>query len=159
MCSLLFLNGLLDALPLGLVGQNNVETTSISLWREERIPSTCRAWPSALKARSRSNLSTSWRWYSPHARGVVHPPGGARNPADQSFLKNVRRLPLLLGALAFGRRWCPPYLLLAAAVALMLLLAPDAYTALGVTFGVVWLAVLASYKKRDSLRSQTIQLG
>jgi len=41
----------------------------------------------------------------------------------------------------------------------MLLLAPDAYTALGVTFGVVWLAVLASYKKRDSLRSQTIQLG
>jgi len=35
------------------------------LWREERIPSKRRAWPSALKARSRSNLSTSWRWYSP----------------------------------------------------------------------------------------------
>ncbi len=49
----------------------------------------------------------------------------------------------VLGALAFGRRWWPPYLLLAAAVALILLLAPDAYTALGVTFGIVWVALLA----------------
>src|SRR5208283_2610412 len=39
----------------------------------------------------------------------------------------------VLGALAFGRRWWPPYLLLASAVALILLLAPDPYTAFGVT--------------------------
>jgi hypothetical protein len=46
----------------------------------------------------------------------------------------------LSGALAFGRRWWPPYLLLASAVALLLMLAPDAYTA----FGLVWLALFAA---------------
>lgn len=51
----------------------------------------------------------------------------------------------LLGALAFGRRWWPPYLLLAAALALILVLAPDAYAALGVTFGVVCVAMLTRY--------------
>jgi hypothetical protein len=35
------------------------------------------------------------------------------------------------GALAHGWRWWPPYLLLASAVALLLLLAPDSYTAFG----------------------------
>lgn len=35
------------------------------------------------------------------------------------------------GALVFGRRWWPPYLVLASAVALVLLLAPDAYAAFG----------------------------
>ena len=49
----------------------------------------------------------------------------------------------VLGALQFGRRWGPPYLLLAAVVALMLLLAPDAYTAFGITFDVALAAVLA----------------
>ena len=38
------------------------------------------------------------------------------------------------GALAFGRRWWPPYLLLASGVALVLLLAPDAYAAFGLLF-------------------------
>ena len=47
----------------------------------------------------------------------------------------------LIGALAFGRRWWPPYLLLASVVALMLLLAPDAYTAFGLTFDGVLVAV------------------
>ena len=50
----------------------------------------------------------------------------------------------VFGALAFGRRWWPPYMLLATAVALMLLLAPDAYTAFGVTLGAVWVAALAT---------------
>ena len=59
----------------------------------------------------------------------------------------------VLGALAFGRRWWPPYLLLASAVALMLLLAPDAYTAFGVTFIVAWLAVpAASRQVRSEVR-------
>ncbi len=40
----------------------------------------------------------------------------------------------VLGALAFGRRWWPTYLLLAAAILLTLLLAPDAYTAFGLGF-------------------------
>jgi hypothetical protein len=38
------------------------------------------------------------------------------------------------GALAFGRHWWPPYLLLASSVALVLLLAPDPYTAFGLLF-------------------------
>ena len=51
----------------------------------------------------------------------------------------------VLGALQFGRRWGPPYLFLATAVALMLLLAPDAYTAFGITFDAVLAAVLAGF--------------
>ena len=39
-----------------------------------------------------------------------------------------------LGALAFGRRWWAPYLLVASAVLLTLLLAPDAYVAFGLMF-------------------------
>lgn len=58
----------------------------------------------------------------------------------------------VLGALAFDRAWWPPYLLLASAVALMLLLAPDAYTAFGITFDVVWVAVLAGYLFRVATR-------
>lgn len=40
------------------------------------------------------------------------------------------------GALALGRRWWPAYALLAAAVLLVLLLAPDAYAAFGLAFDV-----------------------
>ncbi len=38
------------------------------------------------------------------------------------------------GALAFGRRWWPDYVLLATAVLLVLLLAPDVYAAVGLAF-------------------------
>jgi hypothetical protein len=54
----------------------------------------------------------------------------------------------VLGALAFGRRWWPSYLLLATAVALMLLLAPNGYTATGITFGVAGVAALAGCSRR-----------
>ena len=40
----------------------------------------------------------------------------------------------ILGGLAYGRHWWPPYLLLASVVALTLLLAPDAYAAFGLLF-------------------------
>jgi hypothetical protein len=46
------------------------------------------------------------------------------------------------GALAHGWRWWPPYLLLASAVALALLLAPDSYTAFGLVFLAVGLAAI-----------------
>ncbi len=62
-----------------------------------------------------------------------------------------------LGALAFGPRWWPPYILLAAAVALILLLAPDAYTAFGIAFDAVWLAILAGCLLRHNLGAQMIQ--
>jgi hypothetical protein len=44
----------------------------------------------------------------------------------------------------FGRRWWSPFLLLASTVALILLLALDAYTAFGVTLGVVSVAAIAT---------------
>jgi hypothetical protein len=40
----------------------------------------------------------------------------------------------LAGFLAFGWRWCAPYLLVASTVALVLLLAPDSYAAFGLIF-------------------------
>jgi hypothetical protein len=40
----------------------------------------------------------------------------------------------IAGALAFGPRWWPAYLLIASFVALVLLLAPDAYAAIGLIF-------------------------
>jgi hypothetical protein len=43
----------------------------------------------------------------------------------------------VLGAVAYGRRWWPPYLLIAAAVAFTLLLAPDAYSAFGIAFDLI----------------------
>ena len=49
----------------------------------------------------------------------------------------------LLGALALGRRWWPPYLYIALATALILLLAPDAYAVFGFIFaamGITWVS-------------------
>ena len=48
----------------------------------------------------------------------------------------------VLGALAFGRRWWPGYVLLASAVALILLVAQDPYTVFGIALGVTSTAVL-----------------
>jgi hypothetical protein len=45
----------------------------------------------------------------------------------------------ILGALAFGRRWWPAYTLLASAVFLTLLLAPDPYSAFGLVFAPILL--------------------
>jgi hypothetical protein len=47
----------------------------------------------------------------------------------------------VLGALRFGRRWVPTYLVVAAVVLLVLLLAPDAYIA----FGLLLLAVVVGF--------------
>jgi hypothetical protein len=54
----------------------------------------------------------------------------------------------LAGALAFGRRWWPAYVLIATFVALVLLLAPDAYAAFGLIFFVLaaGVAVAAGYR-------------
>jgi hypothetical protein len=54
----------------------------------------------------------------------------------------------LAGALAFGRRWWSAYLLIASCVAMVLLLAPDAYAAFGLIFLalVVGLVAAAAYR-------------
>jgi len=54
----------------------------------------------------------------------------------------------VLGALAFGRCWWPPYLLLATAVALILLVAPDPYTVFGIALGAASLAALGPHFTR-----------
>jgi len=59
------------------------------------------------------------------------------------------------GALTFGRSWWPSYTLLASAVALILLLAPDAYAAFGITFGVVLMTVLTGCLLRALERRRT----
>jgi hypothetical protein len=41
---------------------------------------------------------------------------------------------MVAGALAFGRRWWPPFMLITAGVLLVLLLTPDAYVAFGLLF-------------------------
>jgi hypothetical protein len=55
------------------------------------------------------------------------------------------------GALVFGRRWWPAYALIAAGVALVLLLAPDAYVAFGLLFDLILaVAVVAIIRRRDA---------
>jgi hypothetical protein len=58
------------------------------------------------------------------------------------------------GFLAWGWRWCAPYLLVASGVALVLLLAPDSYTAFGLIFLTLILALGVSCRERlgDFLR-------
>jgi hypothetical protein len=50
----------------------------------------------------------------------------------------------IAGALVFRRRWWPPYALIAAVVALVLLLAPDAYVAFGLLFDLILAGALAT---------------
>ena len=69
---------------------------------------------------------------------VVHSTGDW-NAALAAFLASGITV---YGALMFGRRWWPPYVLLASAVALMLLLASDPYSAFGITLGVVGITLL-----------------
>jgi hypothetical protein len=61
------------------------------------------------------------------------------------------------GALAYGWRWWPAYLLIGSAVALVLLLAPDSYSAFGLLFlGIVGLGVCGRHRQvRHGLWSQT----
>jgi hypothetical protein len=56
------------------------------------------------------------------------------------------------GGLEFGRRWWPAYLLTASAVLLVLVLAPDAWTAFGLVFDALAIGVLAGTLLRPSLR-------
>ena len=64
-----------------------------------------------------------------------------------------------LGALAFGRRWWRSYVLLASAVAFILLLAPDAYVAFGITLGLVWIAGVSGFLFRSLQRRRTMADG
>jgi hypothetical protein len=52
------------------------------------------------------------------------------------------------GFLAFGWRWLPPYLLVAAGVALVLLLAPDSYAAFGLMCLLLAVGLAASARGR-----------
>jgi hypothetical protein len=54
----------------------------------------------------------------------------------------------LVGFLAFGWRWLPPYILVASAVALVLLLAPDSYAAFGLIFLVLAVGAVGAFRHR-----------
>lgn len=87
---------------------------------------------------------TRWRWVpwgllSAAAMVPSYSSTGDLNGALAGFL--ALGIPLL-GALAWGRRWIAPLLLIAAAVLLVLMFAPDAYVAFGLIFGLVVLASL-----------------
>jgi hypothetical protein len=56
------------------------------------------------------------------------------------------------GGLVFGRRWWPAYLLIASAVLLVLVLAPDVWAAFGLLFDVLAIGGLATRLVRPSLR-------
>jgi hypothetical protein len=58
----------------------------------------------------------------------------------------------LTGFLAFGWRWLPSYVLIASAVALVLLLAPDSYAA----FGVIFLVLMGSLTVRATRRPRAL---
>jgi hypothetical protein len=58
------------------------------------------------------------------------------------------------GALVFGRRWWPAYLLIASAVLLVLILTPDAWTAFGLLFDSLVIGVLAGMLVRASVSSR-----
>lgn len=61
----------------------------------------------------------------------------------------------IAGALVFGRRWWPPYALLAAFVLLILALAPDPYTAFGLLFDLsAVLALMIAFKLRSERTSR-----
>ena len=83
-----------------------------------------------------------WAWLSVPALPVLAPLS-ATGDGDAALAGFLAIGITLLGALALGRRWWAPYGLLAAGVLLVLLLAPDAYVAFGLSFAVVVVAALA----------------
>ena len=89
-----------------------------------------------------------WAWLALPAV-VLAPPLLASGDWDATLAGLLAVGITLGGALAFGRRWWPAYTLLASAVLLVLVLAPDAYAAFGLTF--LLAAVLALVVARPRL--------
>ena len=90
-----------------------------------------------------------WPWLSLPALLLV-PPFLASGDLDAILAGFLAIGITLAGALAFGRRWWPAYLLIASGVALVLLLAPDAYTASGLIFLVLVAGVVLAAAYRAS---------
>ena len=76
------------------------------------------------------------RWWPRLALPVIVlvPPFLATHDPDSTLAGFLALGITIAGALQFGRRWWPAYVLIAAAVLLVLLLAPDAYAAFGLIF-------------------------
>ena len=75
-----------------------------------------------------------WRPWLPLALGLAVPPLALTGDLTSALAAFLVVGTTLAGALAWGRRSGPLYLLLASAVALVLLLAPDPYAAFGLLF-------------------------
>jgi hypothetical protein len=90
----------------------------------------------------------AWRFWLLLPVGIMAAPLGLTGDVN-SFLAGFLAIGLtLVGCLAFGWRWLPPYLLVASGVALVLLLAPDSYAAFGLIFVVLSAAVTGAYRAR-----------
>jgi hypothetical protein len=85
-----------------------------------------------------------WRLWALLPMGVALPVLRSTGDWDATLAGFLAMGITVVGALALGRRWWPPYLWLATAVALMLLLAPDGYTAFGIALDVVWVTAMLS---------------
>ena len=86
---------------------------------------------------------------------VLVPPLLATGDLDATLAGFVALGVTIVGGLAFGRRWWPLYLLIAAAVLLVLLLAPDAYAA----FGLIFLVAAGGLGLAAMYRIPTLRMG
>jgi hypothetical protein len=92
-----------------------------------------------------------WLWLALPVLVVV-PPFIASRDWDAALAGFLATGITTVGALAFGRRWWPAFVLLAAAVLLVLLLAPDAYAAFGLVFALVLALALVDAVRRWGVR-------
>jgi hypothetical protein len=88
----------------------------------------------------------AWRPWLLLPLGVAVPPLAVTGDLNSTLAGFLAVGITVAGALAFGWRWWPPYILVASAVALMLLLAPDPYTAFGLVFLGVGAIVLGAVR-------------
>jgi hypothetical protein len=79
---------------------------------------------------------------------LVVPPAWAAGDLDAGLAGFLAIGITVLGALGLGRRWWLPFLLLASAVLLILLLAPDAYAAFGLLFLLAGVGAAARWAPR-----------
>jgi hypothetical protein len=86
------------------------------------------------------------------AAAAMVPPLASTGDVDAALTGFLALGISLLGFLAWGRRWLAPYVLLSAAVLLVLLLAPDAYTAFGLSFGLIAVTAVVVVIRTDWIK-------
>ena len=99
----------------------------------------------------------SWQWWLVVSLAAVIPSFAATGDSDAALAGFLAIGTTVLGALAFGRRWWPPYALITAGVLLTLLLAPDAYAAFGLIFLVIAGVSLVGLLRHQRIRGLLVR--